>query len=124
MIIGTGIDIVEIARIQEALERTPALQERILTAEELKHMPNVMQRKLEFIAGRFAAKEAIAKALGVGIGQDFTWHDVSIVNDELGKPMVVLHREQLQYWNGKLCTFHLSITHERHYAVAMVILEA
>lgn len=123
MIVGTGIDIVEIARIQAALERTPKLYERILTEEERKHIPNAEQRRLEYIAGRFAAKEAIAKALGVGIGKDFSWHDVSILHDENGKPTIVDHRELLQQWKGHKCKIHLSIAHEHNYATAMAIME-
>src|SRR5690554_6732718 len=86
MIRGVGVDLVEIERIKKVVEaRGDKLLERLFTQRELEKMP----KKYETIAGRFAAKEAIVKALGVGIGI-ISWKEVEIIKDSLGKPRVYL----------------------------------
>jgi holo-[acyl-carrier protein] synthase len=115
VIVGIGTDIVEIARLEQVgLDR---LMNKILTDEELTLVPMKEKRKKEFIAGRFAAKEAISKALGTGIGSSFAFQDVAILNDSLGAPKVIWKEI-----NGKPMV-HLSISHSEHYAVAVVVLE-
>ena len=77
-------------------------------------MKNSSSRKIEFLAGRFAAKEAFSKAYGTGIGNSFSFLDIQVENDEKGKPFFRYPQE-----NG----VHLSITHSAEYAVAQVIIE-
>ena len=113
MIIGTGIDVIEIHRIQAAVERWgEAFLNYVFTPAEIDHA-----RKYKFpyphYAGRFAAKEAIFKAIGI---PKFTWHDISITNDPDGKPICV-HRDP----DFKLHIL-LSISHCRDYAVASAII--
>jgi len=123
MIIGTGIDIVELARLHEKIERTPRLLERILTEKERMLIPNARERRLEYIAGRFAVKEAFSKALGVGIGAEFGWHDISILNDDRGRPYLEYHREDFRNVDWQMRKTHISISHERTYVVAFVVIE-
>jgi holo-[acyl-carrier protein] synthase len=115
MIIGIGTDIVELSRVEQVgLER---LIKKVLTPSERSFIPTKEKRKIEFIAGRFAAKEAISKALGTGIGAHFAFQDVAVLPDSLGAPKAEWQNKDNQP------TIHLSISHSDHYAVAMVVLE-
>ncbi|OZM55767.1 holo-ACP synthase [Lottiidibacillus patelloidae] len=115
MIIGTGIDIVEIQRIAKLMTNEKFIK-RVLTEREQAKLTTLSEkRKIEFLAGRFAAKEAYAKALGTGIGKELSFQDVEIVNDSLGKPFV-----QVENKNFKA---HVSISHSHDYAIAQIILE-
>ena len=116
MIHGIGIDLIEMHRIQQAVEKQARFPERVLSARELvDYERRSPKRQLEFLAGRFAAKEAFSKAMGTGIGKTVTFQNVSILNDQKGQPQVVE------------CPFEgkafVSITHTDNYAAAQVILE-
>ncbi len=116
MIRGTGIDIIEIDRIKSLYIRNERFKERILTEKErevFETLPS-FKRKIEFLAGRFAAKEAFSKAYGTGIGKDLSFHDIEIMTDGRGRPFIVK-----PFKDG----VHLSISHSDHYAVAQVIIE-
>jgi holo-[acyl-carrier protein] synthase len=116
MIIGTGIDIIEISRIAAVLQRQPRFAERILCEEELNRYSKLEERrKIEFLAGRFAAKEAFAKALGTGIGTELSWHDIKIMPDAKGKPVITSNYPY---------SSHLSISHSKEFAAAQVIIES
>ncbi|WP_349409226.1 holo-ACP synthase [Pseudalkalibacillus sp. SCS-8] len=116
MITGIGIDIVEIERIRKTHERQPKFAQRVLTRLELDRFQSFKGRKsMEFLAGRFAAKEAYAKAVGTGIGKHLSWQDIEIMSDENGKPTI--HSQ----YDGVI---HVSISHSNEYAVAQVILES
>lgn len=116
MIIGVGIDIVELERIEQLMVKNEKFIDRILTEEEKAIFSQLSpKRKVEFAAGRFAAKEAYAKAIGTGIGKDVSFQDIQIINDGNGKPIAVS--------NMKDCRIHVSISHSRDYAVAQVIIE-
>ncbi len=116
MIIGIGIDIVELERIRSILARSRKLPERILTPREKARFDELPPaRQVEFLAGRFAAKEAYAKALGTGIGRHLSFQDIEIATDAYGKPRIAAHRERE--------VVHLSISHSRDYAVAQVVIE-
>jgi holo-[acyl-carrier protein] synthase len=115
MIKGIGIDLVELNRIKEILERTPRFAERILTSYEIDLFLQLKgHRQIEFIAGRFAAKEAFSKALGTGIGAQLSFLHIEISKDANGKPMI-----RKPFAEG----VHLSITHSRQYATAQVVIE-
>lgn len=117
MIIGIGLDLVETNRIKALIEKTDKFPKRVLTKEEYDQYINLSKhRQIEYIAGRFCAKEAAAKALGTGIGKELSFQDITIMNDEKGRPM--MHIEKL-----KDKTIHLSITHTKEYAAAQVIIE-
>lgn len=115
MISGIGIDIVELQRIEHIAERQKRFSERILTENERQLYDNLSgKRKIEFLAGRFAAKEAFSKAVGSGIGKELSFLDIEIQTDEKGKPYI---RKPL--YEG----VHLSISHSMEYAVAQVVIE-
>ena len=115
MIYGIGIDLVELNRIEQTLERQPRFAGRILTQAEQERFQSLSgHRKIEYLAGRFAAKEAFVKAFGTGVGKEVTWQDVEVLNNETGRPIM----------SGPFDGFiHVSITHSEHYASAQVLLE-
>lgn len=124
-IVGLGTDIAEITRIEKALERSgEAFARRILTDSELAKFHSLKQQG-RFLAKRFAAKEAASKALGTGIAMGVTFHDFNISNDEYGKPELTLFNKALEIAQKKQVeSIHLSISDERHYAMATVIYES
>jgi len=123
-IFGTGIDIVEVDRISSSIEKLgDAFAKKVLHPNELK-IYLATKRQAHYLAKRFAAKEAFAKAFGTGIVEGVTLPRIEIVNNQDGKPEIVLHdvtRERFQSLDLK--TIHLSISDEKKYAVAQVILE-
>ncbi|MFA9556645.1 holo-ACP synthase [Evansella sp. AB-rgal1] len=117
MISGIGLDLVELPRIRALYERSPSFAKRILTEEELAVFETLKNnRKMEYLAGRFSAKEAFSKAMGTGIGKTVSFQDIQVLNDESGKPFFVTNMI-----HNKI---HLSITHTEHYAAAQVIIES
>lgn len=115
MIVGVGVDIVDIARFTRALERTPKLGERLFTDAERELPANSL-------AGRFAAKEALIKAFG-GSGS-MTFHDMVVVKDELGKPSFDLQGAAAELASARgISSVHLSISHDANAAVAFVVAE-
>ena len=124
MIVGLGTDIVEIARVEESLQRLgDAFARRILTAVEFEAFLS-SKRQSEFLAKRFAIKEAAAKALGTGIGRGVSWQHMTLEHDERGAPLLRFldgALAQLQVLQGR--NIHVSVSDEKHYAVATVILE-
>ena len=123
MILGVGTDIVEIARIAKALERTPALAQRILTQRELDQWQTSGQPE-RFLAKRFAAKEAGVKALGTGIGNGVSWQHLEVHHNALGRPELELNAKAAEIAETLGIThWHLSYSDERDYVVAQVIAE-
>ncbi|MFH6839390.1 holo-ACP synthase [Providencia sp. 2024EL-00732] len=124
-IVGLGTDIVEIARIESAIERTgDSLANRILTESEFVQYQK-QSKPARFLAKRFAVKEAAAKALGTGIRNGLAFTQFEVTNDKLGKPLLNLNGAALELAGSLKAThFHVSITDERHYAAATVIIES
>ncbi len=124
MILGMGTDIVEISRIRKLLKKNPAeFLSRVYTENELQESGN-KKNSAEYLAGRWAVKEALSKALGCGIGADCNWKDISTTNDSKGAPKV--HLSGLASKTAKTKSsrkIHVSISHEKHYACSTVILE-
>lgn len=115
MIIGHGIDLQEIAAIEAAYRKKPQFAEKVLTPRELERFNSLKnQRKMEYLAGRWAAKEAFSKALGIGIGP-VGFHDIEILNDAKGAPYV-----NQSPFSGKVW---LSISHSGNFVQASLILE-
>jgi holo-[acyl-carrier protein] synthase len=116
VIIGIGVDVVDLARFERAIDRTPALRDRIFTEAE-RALP------LHSLAGRFAAKEALIKAIGDSTG--VRWHDMEVVSNELGNPSFVLHNAVAGITEvlgiGRI---HLSMSHDGGIAIAYVVVEA
>jgi holo-[acyl-carrier protein] synthase len=125
MIVGIGTDLVEIARMRRALEQSTGTRflERILTPKERELALKRKGRLAEFAAGRFAAKEAVVKALGCGIGKQVGFQDVEVLPNELGKPECSIPAEALERAGHGSIRIHLSITHTEAMASAYVIVE-
>lgn len=122
-IVGLGTDIVEIARIEQSLARSPRLVQRVLTDTE-QALFAAHGHPARYFAKRFAAKEAAAKALGTGIGRGISFQHFVISNDAAGRPELTLQGEALALANS-LGVNHvwLSISDEQDFAMATVILE-
>ncbi len=118
MIVRTGVDLIEISRIEEAIARHgQRYLDRVYTAEERKQLG----RNAESLAGRFAAKEAAAKALGSGIGA-VSWQDIEILGDEDNAPVLTLHGDAAQRARQLgLESWSVSISHSLSHAVAVVV---
>ncbi|MDN5790388.1 MAG: holo-ACP synthase [Micrococcales bacterium] len=115
MIIGIGIDVVDIERFALALERTPALRKRLFTMEEA-------GLGIASLAARFAAKESLAKSLGAPGGMH--WTDVRVVRDDVGKPSLEIGGTVRARANALgVDTFHVSLSHDAGIASAVVIAE-
>ena len=123
MIIGVGIDIAELDRVARSYERFGVrFCSRILVPAELAVMPS---NAVPFLASRFAAKEAAVKALGTGFSQGVTFQDIEVRSDSLGKPAILFHNQALERCRALgVRQSHLSLSHGRDSAVAVVILEA
>jgi holo-[acyl-carrier protein] synthase len=141
MIVGIGVDIVEIARINKiALTYGEKFTDRILSEIEKESLPALKEtKKINFIAGRFAAKEAFAKAMGIGIGQ-IAFKDINIISADTttqdsttkdraikGKPMILITDKITRILKENFGEFNYnifaSISHERNNAIAMVVIE-
>lgn len=124
MIQGIGTDILQLARACAALKRTPGLAKRVLTPAELESYAKSAQSE-RFFAKRFAAKEAVVKALGTGIGRGVSWQHIAITNNELGKPEVQLSGgAQVHAQRQGIVTVHISYSDEHDYVVAFAIAES
>ncbi|MDD5363517.1 MAG: holo-ACP synthase [Ignavibacteria bacterium] len=120
MIIGIGIDIIDIKRIKSIIEKFgDKFYEKILTEKEIAYCKSYKAKPEPHFAGRFASKEAYSKSIGTGISKDFKWKDIEILNDERGKPYVH-HLVENEFSKHK---FHISISHTDEYASAVVICE-
>lgn len=124
MIVGIGTDLVEVARIERSLSRFgDRFAGKILSSAELKSF-QASKSKSHFLAKRFAAKEAVAKALGTGMRGGVHFPSIEVIHDAAGKPGVNLLSGALQQAQQlDISTWHLSISDERQYALAFVIAE-
>ena len=124
MILGTGIDIIEVARIKSSHERFgERFINRILRPAEIAYCLG-HRNPAPFLAARFAAKEAISKAFGTGIGKHLGWQDMEVGRKDSGEPFVILHdagTTLLQRRGGRV--MHLSLSHTDNYATAIAVLE-
>lgn len=126
MSVYCGVDIVEVERLKDSIESMgSAFIDRIYTPREVEYCESRKNGRYQSYAARFAAKEAVSKAFGTGIGSAAGWKDIEIVNDENGKPSVILHglaKESLASING--VSVSISLSHCKSYAVAYAIIEA
>lgn len=123
-VVGIGVDAVEIARVERACARTPGLLDRLFTERERASCTSSCGRvRYAGLAARFAAKEALAKALGTGV-RGFRWRDVEVVNDTFGKPSLQLYGGAARRARELgVEVAHLSLSTARDVAVANVVLE-
>ncbi|MCX7929798.1 MAG: holo-ACP synthase [Chlorobi bacterium] len=122
MIVGIGLDIVEIERISAAIERYgEQFLRRVFTDVERAYCERSSANRMLHYAARFAAKEAFSKAIGTGITRGFQFRDCGVVNLESGQPTIVLTGTLGERWsNGRI---HVTLSHTRHHAAACVIIE-
>lgn len=127
MIAGTGIDLVEIARLKESLDKHKnAFVQKIFTSAEIEYCEKKRNPEVSTIhyAGRFAAKEALFKALGTGWQKGVKWKDIEVLNDSLGKPVMTLKNKAREIVRERqISNIHVSISHTKKHATAFVILE-
>ena len=120
MIVGIGVDAVEIDRFRRSLERTPSMKTRLFTHEELEYV-EPHDDPTASLAARFAVREAVMKAMGVGLGA-FEFHDVWVQRADSGRPTLAVTGRAEQIANELGVTdWHLSITHTDTTAIAYVI---
>ena len=125
MIVGIGVDIAETARVEKLNTRYgERFARRILTPDELAEFDR-RGHSSSYLATRFAAKEAVAKALGTGIGEQLGFHSVQIENDSRGKPLLrFLGSAKDMIASLGISNAMISLSDEKHYVVAMVVLES
>ena len=125
MILGVGIDIIEVSRIRTSYEKFgERFLNRILHPNEIQYCLSHRQPG-PFLAVRFAAKEAISKAFGTGIGAQLSWQDMEVGRRESGEPYVILHeagQKLLAARGGRVVM--LSLSHTQEYAAAVAVLES
>ncbi len=116
VIIGVGVDVVEVARLARALDRTPRLSQRLFTDAE-------RQLPVASLAARFAAKEAVAKVLGAPGG--LRWVDAEVIRSRTGRPVLALHGGVAEQAAGQgISRWHLSLSHDAGIATAVVVAES
>src|SRR5580765_1705586 len=124
MILGVGIDIIEVARIQASHERFgERFLNRILLPNEIAYC---LSHKVPapFLAARFAAKEAISKAFGTGIGAQLGWQDMEVGRKESGEPFVILHAGGQKLFASRAArAIFISLSHTQQHAAAVAVLE-
>jgi holo-[acyl-carrier protein] synthase len=123
MVLGIGVDIIEVSRIAESLEKYgDRFRKRIFTEREIQYCNLFKDHENVHYAARFAAKEAFSKAIGTGITQGFKFNEVGVINEETGKPQLELSGTMLERWgNNKL---HITLSHTASNAVAIVVIES
>ncbi len=122
--LGVGIDLVEIPRLEASLQRTgDVFLAKVYHPRELEGLPSNPARRLEYLAGRWAAKEALAKALGTGITERCALKEVCVLNREDGSPVMTLEGAALRTAEERgVRRILLSLSHEKNYATAIVLL--
>jgi len=124
VILGIGIDIIEVARIHASLEKFgERFGQRILLPGEVAYC---LSHKIPapFVAARFAAKEAVSKAFGTGIGAQLGWQDIEVARKESGEPYVILHGKGKELFKTrKANNLLISISHTEQYAAVVAVLE-
>lgn len=126
-VLGLGCDILEVERLGDALRKgRDALVTRVLTADEIQEYERRMKkseaRGTLYLATRYCAKEAFAKAMGTGVGEKFSFQDLSVLNEPSGQPILV-YSEKLRLWlESKRAFAKVSISDEQNYAMSTVIL--
>jgi holo-[acyl-carrier protein] synthase len=124
MVLSVGVDMIEVERIQKALEDSrigKRFRERVFTADEIQYCEKKRRGRYESYAGRFAAKEAVMKALGRGWGSKVSWIDIEVARARSGKPEIVLHNKTARLAEELgIRRWSLSITHTVQHGLAFV----
>jgi len=121
MILGIGVDIIEVERIEQSISRFgESFLQRIFTSGEI-HYCTGKSNAAQHFAARFAAKEAVSKSLATGWRGAFSWKDIEVTNDPMGQPRIVLHRKLKETLPA--VSIRVSLSHSDHHVVAMAIME-
>lgn len=126
-ILGLGCDILEVGRIENLLRKgRESFIKRVLTLEEIaeyeRRSDKSAPRGTLYIATRYCAKEAFSKAMGTGVGEQFSFQDLSVLNDEMGRPRLVYSERLLMWLNSRRAYAQMSLSDEQNYAMSTVIL--
>ena len=126
MIISNGIDIIDIRRIMKTIERYNfRFKKKCFHTGEI-NKSETRLKSVESYAKRYAAKEACSKALGTGLARGVFWKDIEVQNDKFGKPQIKLHNNALKYFKkltkSNDCSIEVSLSDEKNYAIANVII--
>lgn len=125
MSVYCGVDIIEIERLKKSIEEIDSFKERVFTKNEIEYCDKRNKARYESYAARFAGKEAVLKALGTGLAEGLEWKMIEILNDEKGKPNVVLSQKALELYEGLGARdIDISVSHCGSYAVAYVVIQA
>jgi len=120
---GIGVDVIEIRRIKELIEKDEKFITKIFNESEIKYC-ELKVRKEQHYAARFTAKEAFFKAMGTGWRQGMKWKEVLVENDSLGKPEIKIKGSTLAgFKKNKFRNVFLSISHTKNYAISLVVIE-
>ncbi len=123
MIIGIGTDIIEVERIRKHIEAGFGFREKVFTQKEIDYCES-KTNKAQNYAARFSAKEAFLKAVGTGLRHGLAFTEIEVINDDLGKPEMILHGKALEFMKKMGATnIQISLTHLRDWVNAMVIIE-
>lgn len=124
MIFGTGVDIIEIARIERSLEKYgEKFENKIFTPTEIAYCRSKAGMGKHFSA-RFAVKEAVLKSMGMGMDQGIAWTDMEVVNQESGRPVLNLYGKGKELFESlNLKAIHISISHTQDHAIAQAVAE-
>ena len=123
MNIRCGIDLIELDRISRALSDGDSFKNKVFTPKERAYCENRGKGFIQSYAARFCAKEAVVKALGTGISKGISHQDIEILNEENGKPIVILHGEaERVYRELGAKAIDISLTHGRDYAAAQAVI--
>ncbi len=125
MAIYCGVDIIEINRLKNSIESVDGFRDKVFTADEISYCENRNKARFQSYAARFAAKEAVLKALGTGMADGLDWKQIEVLNDERGKPRAVLSKRALELFDGmRAKSMDVSVSHCNDYAVAYAVIEA
>ena len=123
MIFGIGIDLIEVPRVEKLARKEDKFLKKIFTQTEIDYCRKFKNGSQNF-AGRFAVKEAFSKAMGTGLSNGIKFNEIETVNDDLGKPEIVLYGSTKEILKERdLKCVHVSIAHLKDYATAIVIIE-
>jgi holo-[acyl-carrier protein] synthase len=123
LIFGTGIDIIEVDRVENQISKGDGFKETIFTKREIEYC-ELKKNKAQHYAARFAAKEAFFKAIGTGWRDGMAFIEIEILNDELGKPEVVLHGKTKEESEKRgISNIHVSLSHLKNLVTAIITLE-
>jgi len=125
MAIHCGVDIIEIDRLRNSIEKVEGFRERVFTSAEVSYCENRKSAKYESYAARFAAKEAVMKAFGTGMSVGLGWKQIEILNDDKGKPYAILsQRAQELFESMGAKSMDVSVSHCNDYAIAYAVIDA